>query len=83
MEHIRYNKGKFKYDELLEFLGKFYHNNMWADGYVLPDIVPISTDSDKIVGYKVRDTLFHCENFSVKCPFIYKNGRSPLYTDAI
>ncbi|MHC5730775.1 MAG: hypothetical protein ACYTXY_43055, partial [Nostoc sp.] len=56
-------QGKRTYDELLAFLDKFYKENQWADGYVLPDIVPLSTDNDEIVEYKVRDTLYHCEAF--------------------
>ncbi|NET62682.1 MAG: GNAT family N-acetyltransferase [Symploca sp. SIO2E6] len=53
-------QGKLNYDDLLAFLKKFYRNNQWADRYVLPDLVPLSTDSDEVVEYKVRETIHHC-----------------------
>lgn len=68
-------QGKRTYDELLSFLDKFYRDNQWADGYVLPDIVPLTTDNDEIVEYKVRETLYHCERFFSQMPF-YVQERS-------
>jgi GNAT superfamily N-acetyltransferase len=56
-------QGKYTYDELLLFLEKFYTENQWADGYVLPDIVPVSIDPDEVVENKVTETLFHCQKF--------------------
>lgn len=61
-------QGKRTYDELLSFLDKFYRNNQWADGYVLPDIVPLTTDNEEIVEYKIRETLYHCERFFNQMP---------------
>ena len=61
-------QGKFTYDELLDFLGKFYQKNTWADGYVLPDIVPLSTDTDETIDYKVNATLFYCQKFFESMP---------------
>jgi len=73
-------QGKFTYDQLLEFLDNFYRNNTWADGYVLPDIVPISTDSDEIVEYKVRETLYHCEKFFGKMPvYVQERAIAPVH----
>ena len=61
-------QGKRTYDDLLSFLGIFYRDNQLADGYVLPDIVPLTTDNEKIVEYKVRETLYHCERFFNQMP---------------
>jgi len=72
-------QGKFTYDELLEFLGNFYQKNPWADGYVLPDIVPLSTDSDEIVDYKVRETLFNCRKFFESLPeYVQERAIAPI-----
>ncbi|BBD64531.1 hypothetical protein NIES4072_18070 [Nostoc commune NIES-4072] len=72
-------QGKRTYDELLAFLDKFYKENQWADGYVLPDIVPLSTDDNEIVEYKVRDTLYHCEAFYSKMPnYIQERAIAPV-----
>ena len=67
------------YDELLAFLDKFYRENQWADGYVLPDIVPLTTDEDEMVEYKVRDTLYHCEAFYRKMPdYVQERAIAPV-----
>lgn len=72
-------QGKFTYDELLEFLGSFYHKNTWADGYVLPDIVPLSTDSDEVIEYKVSATLFHCKKFFESMPeYVQERAIAPI-----
>lgn len=49
--------GKVSYEELFHRLLQFYRENDWADWYVLPDHVPRSTDSDREVEFKVRETL--------------------------
>jgi GNAT superfamily N-acetyltransferase len=73
-------QGKLTYDALLSFLDKFYRNNQWADGYVLPDIVPISTDSEEIVEYKVRETLYHCERFFRQMPvYVQQRALAPVH----
>jgi hypothetical protein len=61
-------QGKYSYEELLDFLYRFYHKNQWADGYVLPDIVPLSSDSAEIVNHKVRNTIFYCQRFFDQMP---------------
>ena len=49
--------GRIGYEELFERLVRFYRDNDWADLYVLPDHVPCSTDTDREVDFKVRETL--------------------------
>jgi len=49
--------GKASYEELFDRLLHFYRENNWADWYVLPDHVPRSTDSDREVEFKVRETI--------------------------
>ena len=72
-------QGKFTYDELLEFLGGFYRKNLWADGYVLPDVVPVSTDTDEIVDYKVNATLFYCQKFVESMPaYVQERAIAPI-----
>ena len=72
-------QGKRTYDELLSFLDKFYRDNQWADGYVLPDIVPLTTDDDGIVEYKVRETLYHCERFFNQMPsYVQERAIAPV-----
>jgi hypothetical protein len=57
-----------------------HHDNQWADGYVLPDIVPISTDSDEVVEYKVRETLYHCSRFFDQMPsYVQKRALTPVH----
>ncbi|MBI3950593.1 MAG: GNAT family N-acetyltransferase [Acidobacteria bacterium] len=49
--------GKSSYEELFDRLLRFYCENAWADWYVLPDHVPRSTDNDREVEFKVRESL--------------------------
>jgi N-acetylglutamate synthase-like GNAT family acetyltransferase len=49
--------GKATYEELFDRLLHFYRDHDWADWYVLPDHVPRSTDSDKEVEFKVRESI--------------------------
>jgi N-acetylglutamate synthase-like GNAT family acetyltransferase len=73
-------QGKITYDKLLDKLDKLYRHNQWADGYVLPDIVPLSTDSDQIVEYKVRETLYHCTRFFQTMPaYIQERAIAPVH----
>lgn len=72
-------QGKRSYDDLLTFLDKFYRENQWADGYVLPDIVPLTTDDDETVEYKVRDTLYYCEKFYHQLPeYVQERAIAPV-----
>ena len=49
--------GKASYEELFDCLLRFYRENNWADWYVLPDHVLRSTDSDREVEFKVRESI--------------------------
>lgn len=72
-------QGKKTYEELLSFLENFYINNQWADGYVLPDIVPLSSDSDEIIEYKVSETIYQCQHFFEKMPdYIQERAIAPV-----
>jgi ribosomal protein S18 acetylase RimI-like enzyme len=72
-------QGKRTYEELLSFLGKFYSENLWADGYVLPDLVPLTTDDDETVEYKVRDTLNYCQKlFEQMPPYARERAIAPV-----
>ncbi len=72
-------QGKRTYQELLAFLGKFYRENQWADGYVLPDIVPLSSDDDKTVEAKVGETLYHCQKFFSQMPgYVQERAIAPV-----
>lgn len=58
--------GRIKYEEMYQRLLDFYGDNRWADHYVLPDYVPLTSDSPDDVWYKVRTTadrgcLFYSE----------------------
>lgn len=61
-------QGKINYADLLDFLESFYTKNQWADGYVLPDIVPLSTDNKNIIECKVQETIYHCTHFFNRMP---------------
>lgn len=72
-------QGKLKYEDLLAFLEQFYLDNQWADRYVLPDVVPLSTDSDEVVEYKVRETIHHCCRFFEQMPaYIQARAIAPV-----
>jgi hypothetical protein len=58
--------GRISYQEMYYELLNFYRENTWADVYVLPDYVPLSTDIPEDVWYKVKTTadmssLFYSE----------------------
>lgn len=59
-------KGRTSYEEMYWSLLNYYRENDWADWYVLPDYVPLSSDSPEDVWYKVQTTatmssLFYSE----------------------
>lgn len=59
-------KGRISYEEMYWSLLSYYRDNDWADWYVLPDYVPLSSDSPEDVWYKVQTTanmsnLFYSE----------------------
>ncbi|MCZ7667419.1 MAG: hypothetical protein M5U34_09510 [Chloroflexi bacterium] len=49
-------KGRIGYEEMYWSLLNYYRENDWADWYVLPDYVPLSSDSPEDVWYKVQTT---------------------------
>ena len=61
-------QGKLNYEALFNRLKILYLDNQWADWYVLPDHVPVSTDSEQIVEYKVRDTISVATLFKAELP---------------
>jgi len=58
--------GKVSYEELCRELLEFYDKNRWADLYVLPDYVPLSTDSTEEVELKIRRTIGYAQYFIEK-----------------
>jgi hypothetical protein len=59
-------KGRLSYEEMYWSLLNYYRQNDWADWYVLPDYVPLSSDSPEDVWHKVQTTanmssLFYAE----------------------
>jgi queuine/archaeosine tRNA-ribosyltransferase len=57
LRHFGTKRHKASYEELFDRLLRFYRENSWADWYVLPDHVPCSTDSEREVEFKVRDSI--------------------------
>src|SRR5690554_2724734 len=58
--------GRISYEEMYQQLLVFYRDNQWADYFVLPDYVPLSSDDPEEVWYKVhttadRGSLFYYE----------------------
>lgn len=60
--------GRMRYEELFDRLLRFYRENDWADWFVLPDHVPLSTDSLQEVEFKVRDSIDFARLFLGKMP---------------
>lgn len=60
--------GRMRYEELFDCLLRFYRENEWADWFVLPDHVPLSTDSLQEVEFKVRDSIDFARLFLGKMP---------------
>ena len=48
--------GNKTFDDLQAYLHNFYGDNHWGHRYVLPDNVPLSQDSSKVVEQKVKQT---------------------------
>ncbi|MCS6836818.1 MAG: hypothetical protein NZ750_12475 [Anaerolineae bacterium] len=48
--------GRVSYEDLFYPLLQIYHENMWAETYILPDYVPTSHDDKATVQYKVETT---------------------------
>lgn len=70
--------GKIGYHELYMRLLECYRRNPWADRYVLPDNVPLSTDTPEVVEYKVRETVHYSCLFFQEMPDQLKYKAMPV-----
>src|SRR5260370_22451393 len=70
--------GKIGYHELYMKLLKCYRANRWADRYVLPDYVPLSSDTDEQVAEKVRETVYYSSLFYAEMPDELKVKAMPV-----
>lgn len=70
--------GKIGYHELYMKLLNCYRANRWADRYVLPDYVPLSSDSDEQVAEKVRETVYYSSLFYAEMPDELKVKAMPV-----
>src|SRR6266705_5793752 len=70
--------GKIGYLELYMKLLNCYRANRWADRYVLPDYVPLSSDTDEQVAEKVRETVYYSSLFFAEMPDELKAKAMPV-----
>ncbi|GHO61266.1 hypothetical protein KSC_001580 [Ktedonobacter sp. SOSP1-52] len=70
--------GKIGYHELYMKLLNCYRMHRWADRYVLPDNVPLSSDSHKQVEEKVRETVHYSCLFFQEMPDELKERAMPV-----
>jgi queuine/archaeosine tRNA-ribosyltransferase len=70
--------GKIGYHELYMKLLTCYRTNRWADRYVLPDNVPLSSDSRERVAEKVRETVHYSCLFFEEMPDELKEKAMPV-----
>lgn len=70
--------GKIGYHELYLRLLNCYRANRWADRYVLPDYVPLSSDTPEEVEYKVRETVHYSCLFFEEMPDELKPKAMPV-----
>src|SRR5712691_6390265 len=70
--------GKIDYHELYMKLLNCYRANLWADRYVLPDYVPLSSDSLEQVEEKVRETVYYSCLFFQEMPDVLKPKAMPV-----
>ena len=70
--------GKIGYHELYMKLLNCYRANRWADHYVLPDYVPLSSDPVEQVEEKVRETVFYSCLFFQEMPDELKPKAIPV-----
>lgn len=69
---------KIDYIELYAVLLNFYKKNRWATYYVLPDNVPITSDSPEQVSKKVHDTISYSKNFFFDLPRVIQKKAMPV-----
>jgi queuine/archaeosine tRNA-ribosyltransferase len=70
--------GKIQYHELYMKLLTCYRNHRWADRYVLPDYVPLSSDTNTEVEEKVRQTVYYSCLFFQEMPDELKPKAMPV-----
>jgi hypothetical protein len=70
--------GKIGYHELYMKLLNCYRAHRWADRYVLPDNVPLSSDSSERVAEKVRETVHYSCLFFEEMPDELKEKAMPV-----
>ncbi len=70
--------GKIGYHELYLKLLNCYRANRWADRYVLPDYVPLSSDTLEQVEEKVRETVYYSCLFFEEMPDELKLKAMPV-----
>ncbi len=70
--------GKIGYHELYMKLLHCYRANRWADRYVLPDYVPLSSDTFEQVEEKVRETVYYSCLFFEEMPDELKPKAMPV-----
>lgn len=70
--------GKIGYHELYMKLLNCYRMHRWADRYVLPDNVPLSSDSSEQVAEKVRETVHYSCLFFEEMPDELKEKAMPV-----
>lgn len=70
--------GKIRYHELYMRLLNCYRTHRWANRYVLPDNVPLSSDSSEQVEEKVRETVHYSCLFFEEMPDELKEKAMPV-----
>lgn len=70
--------GKIKYHDLYMRLLECYRANRWADRYVLPDYVPLSSDNQATVEYKVKETVHYSCLFFQEMPAELQSKAMPV-----
>lgn len=70
--------GRLTYEDMYWQLLHFYRQNDWADWYVLPDFVPLSSDDEAEVWYKVRTTAERSTLFFSEIPPALQSKAIPV-----
>lgn len=60
--------GRISYEEMYYQLLQFYRENDWADFYIMPDTVPLSSDDTETCWLKVRQTADGTKRFYDEMP---------------
>lgn len=60
--------GRISYEDMYYQLLQFYRENDWADFYILPDTVPLSSDDESTRWHKVKETANGTRRFFDEMP---------------